>query len=70
MTLPGKFLGGFSGILVADFGYAEFFTISAIMGIPAVMLVLFLMSRGERLDALSPKKTEQLQPDSEAGRSD
>jgi len=70
MTLPGKFLGGFSGILVADFGYAEFFTISAIMGIPAVILVLFLMSRGERLDALSPKKTEQLQPDSEAGRSD
>jgi PAT family beta-lactamase induction signal transducer AmpG len=70
MTLPGKFLGGFSGILVADFGYAEFFTISAIMGIPAVILVLFLMSRGERLDALSPKKAEQLQPDSEAGRSD
>ena len=55
MTLPGKFLGGFSGIVVADFGYAEFFTISAIMGIPAIMLVLFLMSRGERLDALAPK---------------
>ncbi|WP_431190872.1 AmpG family muropeptide MFS transporter [Marinobacter alexandrii] len=65
MTLPGKFLGGFSGIVVADFGYAEFFTISAIMGVPAIILVLFLMSRGDRLDALAPRKAETVEPDSE-----
>jgi len=58
MTLPGKFLGGFSGIVVADFGYAEFFTLSAVMGIPAILLVLFLMTRGARLDALAPPKSE------------
>jgi len=62
MTLPGKFLGGFSGIVVADFGYAEFFTVSAIMGIPAIMLVLFLMSRGRRLDALAPGAEAAVEP--------
>ncbi len=57
MTLPGKFLGGFSGIIVADFGYAWFFTVSAIMGVPAVLLVLFLMRHGRRLDELAPAKS-------------
>ncbi|MFC6684554.1 AmpG family muropeptide MFS transporter [Marinobacter koreensis] len=63
MTLPGKFLGGFSGIVVADFGYAQFFTVSAIMGVPAILLVLFLMRHGRRLDELAPaKSTEPVQP--------
>ncbi len=59
MTLPGKFLGGFSGIVVADFGYSEFFTLSALMGIPAVLLVLLMMKHGARLDALAPAKSER-----------
>jgi PAT family beta-lactamase induction signal transducer AmpG len=54
MTLPGKFLGGFSGLLVEAFGYAGFFTMSALMGGPAILLVLFLMRRGRRLDTLAP----------------
>ncbi len=58
MTLPGKFLGGFSGIVVADYGYAEFFMISALMGIPAVLLALFMMHKGQRLDALAPRKAD------------
>ncbi len=58
MTLPGKFLGGFSGIVVADYGYAEFFTISALMGIPAVLLALFMIHKGQRLDALAPRAAE------------
>ena len=56
MTLPGKFLGGFSGIVVADFGYAEFFTLAGLMGVPAIFLVLFMMKHGARLDALAPEK--------------
>lgn len=56
MTLPGKFLGGFSGIVVANFGYAEFFAIASVMGIPAVLLVLYMMKHGARLDALAPVK--------------
>ncbi len=55
MTLPGKFLGGFSGIVVAGFGYAEFFLVSAVMGVPAVLLAMFMIRHGKRLDALAPR---------------
>jgi PAT family beta-lactamase induction signal transducer AmpG len=58
MTLPGKFLGGFSGIVVADYGYAEFFLIAGLMGIPAILLALFMIRHGQRLDALAPRKKE------------
>jgi PAT family beta-lactamase induction signal transducer AmpG len=54
MTLPGKFLGGFSGIIVADYGYAEFFVVAAAMGLPAILLCLFILRKGSRLDALAP----------------
>ncbi|MBN7771315.1 AmpG family muropeptide MFS transporter [Marinobacter daepoensis] len=59
MTLPGKFLGGFSGIVVANFGYAEFFLIAGLMGVPAILLVLFMMRHGARLDALAPVKEQE-----------
>ncbi|WP_420391116.1 AmpG family muropeptide MFS transporter [Marinobacter sp.] len=55
MTLPGKFIGGFSGIVVAGFGYAEFFLVAGIMGVPAILLAIYLMRKGERLDALAPR---------------
>lgn len=42
MTLPGKFLSGFSGIVVDRFGYFEFFVVAACLGIPAILLVLYL----------------------------
>lgn len=45
MTLPGKFLGGFSGLVVDSAGYAGFFTLSAAMGIPAVLLALWIARR-------------------------
>ncbi len=56
MTLPGKFIGGFSGMVVAGFGYAEFFVVSAIMGVPAILLALYLLKHGSRLDSLAPVK--------------
>ena len=43
MTLPGKFISGFSGWVVDGFGYPEFFTLAALLGVPAVLLVLVLM---------------------------
>ena len=50
MTLPGKFLGGFSGILVDGYGYTKFFILAALAGIPAICLVLLLMrSQARRL---------------------
>jgi len=68
MTLPGKFLGGFSGIVVAGFGYAEFFLVSAAMGVPAVLLAIFMIRQGRRLDALAPQN--EAEPDAQEGRSD
>jgi MFS transporter, PAT family, beta-lactamase induction signal transducer AmpG len=58
MTLPGKFLGGFSGIVVAGYGYAEFFLIAGLMGVPAILLALFMIKQGDRLDALAPRARE------------
>lgn len=58
MTLPGKFLGGFSGIVVADFGYAQFFLVAGFMGVPAILLAIFMIRQGARLDALAPRSKE------------
>ncbi|WP_422732719.1 AmpG family muropeptide MFS transporter [Marinobacter azerbaijanicus] len=58
MTLPGKFIGGFSGIVVAGFGYGEFFLVAGLMGIPAILLAWFMIRQGERLDALAPRNEE------------
>jgi PAT family beta-lactamase induction signal transducer AmpG len=45
MTLPGKFLSGFSGMVVETTGYAMFFTLTALLGIPAILLVLYLINK-------------------------
>lgn len=49
MTLPGKFISGFSGVVVDNSGYVEFFIFAACVGLPAIVLVLILMRRAERL---------------------
>jgi PAT family beta-lactamase induction signal transducer AmpG len=43
MTLLPKFIAGFSGIVVYDYGYISFFIYASILGIPAILLVLYLM---------------------------
>ncbi len=43
MTLPAKLLGGFSGIIVDGYGYQYFFIYASILGLPAILLVTFLM---------------------------
>lgn len=63
MTLPGKFLGGFSGVVVAGFGYAEFFLVAGLMGIPAIILAWFMIRQGDRLDALAPDHSDSDAPD-------
>ena len=47
-TLAGKFLGGFSGIIVDATSYHVFFIYAAALGLPAILLVLFLMYRDAR----------------------
>ena len=44
MTLPAKMLGSFSGLWVANYGYAVFFVYSALLGMPAIALVLWIMA--------------------------
>lgn len=48
MTLVPKILAGFSGMVVDAQGYVFFFVYAAVMGIPAILLVLYLMKK-ERL---------------------
>ncbi len=45
MTLPGQFIGGFSGVVVDAIGYANFFIYAACAGLPAIGLVIYLMRR-------------------------
>ncbi|NNE24688.1 MAG: MFS transporter [Rhizobiales bacterium] len=42
-TLMGKFIGGFSGIVVDGYGYFTFFGVAAALGVPAIVLTLYLM---------------------------
>jgi PAT family beta-lactamase induction signal transducer AmpG len=45
MTLPGKFISGFSGVIVDGWGYLPFFVFASAIGIPAVLLVVVLLRR-------------------------
>ncbi|HET8638072.1 MAG TPA: MFS transporter [Acidobacteriaceae bacterium] len=45
MTLPGKLVSGFSGMVVDAQGYAAFFVYTALLGLPAVLLAAHLMRR-------------------------
>ena len=43
MTLPGKFAGGFSGMIVDALGYPIFFVYAACIGLPAILLIVHFM---------------------------
>lgn len=45
VALPGKLLGGLSGFMVAGMGYSSFFVLSTILGIPSLLLLLWLRKR-------------------------
>jgi PAT family beta-lactamase induction signal transducer AmpG len=49
MLLLPKFLGGFSGVLVDRLGYEAFFTLTAVLGVP-VLLLVWLAGRYTRLE--------------------
>ena len=52
-TLGGKFVAGFSGAIVDAEGYVFFFVYASALGIPAILLVLYLMQR-ERAARAAP----------------
>ena len=60
MTLLGKFIGGFAGVVVDGFGYTMFFLYAGGIGIPAMLLVFAVM----RFEIFSdpPKVASQIPP--------
>ena len=50
MTLPGKFLSGFSGVIVDASDYQTFFTYAACMGIPAIILAIIVMKHDSKIN--------------------
>lgn len=51
MTLPGKLLGGPSGYIVDHSGYVFFFVYASALGIPAMVLAIYLMRQPKHLSA-------------------
>jgi PAT family beta-lactamase induction signal transducer AmpG len=45
MTLPAKFMGGFSGLIVDAQGYVVFFVYAAALGVPAIIMAAALLRR-------------------------
>lgn len=45
MTLLPKILGGYSGTIVETMGYEQFFLLTALMGIPVLLLILWANKR-------------------------
>ena len=59
MTLPGKFIGGFSGWMVDSSGYEWFFVMASLMGIPAIILsVIILFHDKKRIPVLDTEKSK------------
>lgn len=50
-SLPAKTLASQWGVIVDKFGYPPFFIYTAVTGIPAMLLVLWLLRRSRRIDA-------------------
>ena len=48
MLVPGKFLSGFSGLVVDNFGYSELFFISATLGLPAIIISYYLTNKDSK----------------------
>jgi len=47
MLLLPRLVGGYSGVMVEQFGYGNFFLITTIMGIPAILLVIHQISNNK-----------------------
>lgn len=49
-ALPGKIVGGLSGVMVDQFGYPAFFTLTAAIGLPVVVLCLLIREDTDKED--------------------
>jgi MFS transporter, PAT family, beta-lactamase induction signal transducer AmpG len=67
-ALPGKLVGGISGFIVASFGYATFFTLTAAVGIPVVLLCLLVARWSADEDADREEQPSGAAPEAAAAR--
>ena len=49
MTLLPKLLGGYSGGMVNELGYSNFFLMTALMGLPVIFIIYYLMQNNKGL---------------------
>lgn len=49
MTLFPKLLGGYSGSMVNELGYSTFFLITALIGLPIIILIYYLMRKKQAM---------------------
>ncbi|GLQ29707.1 AmpG family muropeptide MFS transporter [Litoribrevibacter albus] len=57
MTLPGKFIGGYSGVVVDLHGYEWFFIYAATIGVPAFLCIFWLLKKRPDLDKVATRDT-------------
>jgi PAT family beta-lactamase induction signal transducer AmpG len=57
MTLAPKLIAGYSGSMVDALGYPAFFTVTALMGLPVLVLIV-LINRMEPARAATPRPAE------------
>ncbi len=48
MLLLPRLLGGYSGVMVEHLGYSDFFLLTALLGVPTLVLILWQWSRSRR----------------------
>ena len=63
-ALPGKLLMGTSGFVVDAIGYPKFFVYTATLGIPALVLLYFVVRQAER----EKRAAASLEAQPQAGR--
>ena len=68
MTLPGKFIGGYAGVMVDAFGYPSFFLYAAALGIPAIVLTVVLTKLWHR-ESVTPTASDEPSPPVVEGQS-
>lgn len=49
MTLLPKLLGGYSGGMVNELGYSNFFLMTALMGLPVIFIIYYLLQKNKDL---------------------
>jgi PAT family beta-lactamase induction signal transducer AmpG len=65
MLLLPRLLGGYSGVVVEKYGYHNFFLITALLGVPTLIMIILQWSKEARQDkaaeALEAEKPSQEQ---------